>query len=483
MNLRATTPTPFLPDQTTTPRTAVLMRADALRLPTDIWNRCRQHISACGADLVVLPESPTQEDLDRTSRRLRDTQHVIIYACPDPNVRLAARAVRTAAGPSALAGLDDLLDKSRTRDLCARAGIRTADGITGLGPAITEAALALLHHHGKVVVKAPDGWAGENIVITDDPADVRHALRAPGRHLVEAFIDGQEFSVELVAAHGQVVFTGWVAGGSTTSTEHPIFRTRYSPAANVPTALREPCERLIRASGYQGIANVNLVVSGGETYILECNPRTSGMTNLLAFGNHPCALCLAVSLQTGHSYRPPRPVPAVEIAVRPDTDHTRVNPSHAHYHHLDKRFPPRVFLWGHDVHDALELVSPTAARELEPLREAAGEVVGGGPGHADSRIVTEARDLPPAAPVRTAPPGRPGSRSEPASLGGFDACLEAAAGAQAFHDGGHVTTDGARGHPEALARGSVSEAPAEEPQKFAFGVGETRLRVLGADGA
>ena len=86
-----------------------------------------------------------------------------MLAAPDPNTRIAGQIVGAVLGPLAVADLDTLLNKARTRELCRRIGVPVPDGRQGPGPVIARTAAVLLTRTGRVVVKEPTGYAGSGV--------------------------------------------------------------------------------------------------------------------------------------------------------------------------------------------------------------------------------------------------------------------------------------------------------------------------------
>src|SRR5439155_11057024 len=121
------------------------------------------------------------------------------------------------------------------------------------------------------------------VAATAERAELLRVLAVDDELVVETFLAGEEFSVEAVCGPTGPQFVGWVAKGRTDGDGHPLERVRYAPAEAVPVALRAPCERLLGATCYRGVVEIELVVVDGRAHVLECNPRTSGVTPMLHF--------------------------------------------------------------------------------------------------------------------------------------------------------------------------------------------------------
>ncbi|WP_079173555.1 ATP-grasp domain-containing protein [Streptomyces monashensis] len=351
---------------------AVLFSGDEFRVARQLWAECERFMAENAVSLLTLGDEPTADILDEATSFLRDFQDVCIFAIPDNNVEASAEILLQVLGPSSVVGIDLLLDKTRTRDLCVQEGILVPDGVSGRGPGIAEGALSLMRRRGAVVVKEQKGSAGkEGVKIVSNESELMDLLRKPSLKLVESFVEGQEFAVELVASKDEIFFTGWISSGSTRCSVNPVFRARYCAPLDVPRILREPCEKLIRASGYRGIAQIDMVVSQGDAYILECNPRTSGVTNLLGFAKRSCALCYSLSRKLGLPYKSTTPVAAVEVPVAPGFDLEYLASLGGNIESClqpaDSLLGPRVFAWGESRWDVARQVSVDLAKELQEI--------------------------------------------------------------------------------------------------------------------
>jgi biotin carboxylase len=303
-------------------------------------------------------------------------ESVAVFACPDPNIGLACTVLESALGPSSTAGIDELLDKGRTRKLCRDAGVLVPQGLYGAGRSLTGRAVELLEQADRVMVKHATGYAGEDVSMIDDAAElVRHLEANDDDVVVEEFHSGEEFSVEAVCGEAGVDIVGWVSKGRTDDGGHPLDRVRYAPTETVPSVLSTPCEQLLRASNYRGIVEIELVVAHQGAYVLECNPRTSGVTPLLHFtGRGSSQLRLLTSL-CGVDL----PQSEVTAAVDYPLEEGESRPTGDNAYLADPSGAPetRVYQWGDpgDLHRRLADLNLRRATELAARMEAVESLV------------------------------------------------------------------------------------------------------------
>lgn len=208
---------------------------------------------------------------------------------------LASRGIRAAAHPSASAL--DCFDKARTKSLLRRLGIRTPRSV-------------LVHHwlfwcaHAKgsvcqnvyrehvlrevaslrypVVIKDTVGLSSFGTVVAGTFGEARDFLlsrRNSSDRLVEEYEEGRQFGLEIHGAGGRRAV---LPPAELSLTKHGITSPKQSvklvPALAPPGTLEGDMNRLADALGLWGVAQVDLVLSGGGWSVLEVNPRLSGMT-------------------------------------------------------------------------------------------------------------------------------------------------------------------------------------------------------------
>lgn len=210
------------------------------------------------------------------------------YAVPFA-ARLAERHGLPTAG---YGGAEVLRDKQLLREVTAPAGIRNPRSRPVGSP---EEARALLAEWGTVVLKPANRQAAVGTRVLSDAAAVDAAWAdctdqdegiyqpdrgIPLRMLVEEYVRGDEFSVELMSRHGERVF-GNVTGKVLYPGDRPIERGHTVPA-DVPAELTErllaETERVLAAVGF-GVGFVHcewIVDDGGEPCLVECAGRMPG---------------------------------------------------------------------------------------------------------------------------------------------------------------------------------------------------------------
>lgn len=343
---------------------AALDIGDSVRIAAPVWRDVLDFCARQDVPLTTVPPGAGQAGIEAAVRDLVGVDAIAVFACPDPNTRVAREVLRAVLGPQSVAGLDKLLDKSRTRELCRRVGVPVPEGLHGPGPRIAESAAGLLARTGRVVVKDPTGHSGSGVAVIAERAELLGVLAVDDELVVETFLAGEEFSVEVVCGPTGPQFVGWVAKGCSDGDGHPLDRVRYAPAEAVPEALRAPCERLLGAISYRGVVEIELVVVDGRAYVLECNPRTSGVTPMLHFtGRGSSSLRLLAGL-CGVSL-PEGPVTAAADYALADGE-ARPSDPRAHCARPPAAPETRAYLWGEptDLHERLSRLSPARATDL-----------------------------------------------------------------------------------------------------------------------
>ncbi|MET7685062.1 hypothetical protein [Streptomyces sp. NPDC005423] len=312
-----------------------------------------------------VPEDATADEVAALLAE-RGPEHVVHCADPDTLVRRDSAAARryghargrAAEADRAAAAFDTLLHKGRTRDLCANLDIDVADG--AWGPAsddrLRQRAARLLAAYGRVLVKDPEGWAGRGQSRPRTPDELSAALDTHGRRpvVVEAFVPGEEISVEVLTRHGQGLALGWAVKGGTEEAGHPLHRLRLAPAGPVPAPLADRALRLCAAAGYEGIAELEFVVGAdGRARVLECNPRVSAISRIFAAGNGHSSTELAVRAALAGVAALPEPARketvdrALPAELRPELlASLAAAPGVAWVHPVTDGFQPRVLMGG-----------------------------------------------------------------------------------------------------------------------------------------
>jgi ATP-grasp in the biosynthetic pathway with Ter operon len=274
-------------------------------------------------DLHALPDEATPEELAAVLRRL-GASAVLSFSDPDPPRLRDARAADLALGRSpeascSQAAVARALHKGVTREACARRGVRVAPGAWTSRPWELTALPAAWGE--RLVVKEVDGWAGRGMAIHDTREAALTDLagrRAPV--VVEAFLAGEEVSVEVVAGGSTPMIAGWVLKGSSDAGVHPLFRLRYVPDLAPPAALTSAALAAVDALGLDQLVELEFVGTGIDAWhMLEVNPRASGVTAVIRAANGLGTPAMAMRLAAGEDPGlPGRRRCACEFTVPPD---------------------------------------------------------------------------------------------------------------------------------------------------------------------
>lgn len=293
-----------------------------LTLP--VWLEVLREAARLGAKVVATPAQPPVElgptglpaealhalpaDLApaELARQLRPlgAEAVLSLSDPDPPRLRDARATDLLVGrpPPARgsqAAVARAMHKGATREVCAACGVRVAPGIWVARPG--RLAELPAEWGDLVVVKEVDGWAGRGMALhRSRDAALRDVGQRAASVIVEQFVAGEEVSVEAVI-HGETeAVLGWVLKGPTELGVHPLFRLRYVPELPLPRRLEAAALLALRALGIDQLVELEFVAADdGEWYLLEVNPRASGVTALLRAANGVGSPAVAIRLASG----------------------------------------------------------------------------------------------------------------------------------------------------------------------------------------
>ncbi|MET9886652.1 ATP-grasp domain-containing protein [Streptomyces sp. NPDC006430] len=212
----------------------------------------------------------------------------IEYATP-----FAARLAERYGLPGAGLGAAQILrDKALLRQVSAAAGIANPASVRVTGPADV---LAFLRDRpGPVVLKPANRQAAVGTRVIRDAAEVEQAwadclvqdegIFVPDRPmersmLVEQYVDGPEYSVEMLVRDGGALFVN-VTGKQLFPGPHPVEMAHIVPAdipADLAHALGAQTARVVEAVGFRdGIVHCEWIVSDGVPYLVECAGRLAG---------------------------------------------------------------------------------------------------------------------------------------------------------------------------------------------------------------
>jgi len=149
-----------------------------------------------------------------------------------------------------------------------------------------------------VVVKNPGLTEGHGFTIVTDPTALRSSLERSANGnadlLVQPFVEGDEFSVNVAVVRGRswVFPPVWKGRNSTLEWLHPSRRTRLCPA---PQDRQLAAKRLAalattycRLCGASGLAELEFIVDDeGQIWFLEINPRLAATVRMNSMASKP----------------------------------------------------------------------------------------------------------------------------------------------------------------------------------------------------
>jgi biotin carboxylase len=263
--------------------------------PDVVRKRCLRDMIAGWAFVRDLVEwehyRPGQADEFFNSHRDLDPAAIVPlteYATPFA-ARLAERYGLPGAG---LRATQIMRDKALLRRVSGAAGIANPEMAPVASPA---GVLAFMRAFpGPVVLKPANRQASVGIQVIHDPAEVDQAwadcvVQDEGvfvpdrpmelRMLIERYVAGPEYSVEMLVRDGADLFVN-VTGKHLFPGPRPVEMAHVVPANITPelaALLGEQTRRVIEAAGFQdGIVHCEWIVSGGIPYLVECAGRFAG---------------------------------------------------------------------------------------------------------------------------------------------------------------------------------------------------------------
>jgi biotin carboxylase len=138
-----------------------------------------------------------------------------------------------------------------------------------------------------LIIKERKSYTGMGVRIVHNVDELkRHVTRNFEKGLfAEPFLPGSEVSMEVIAWKGEMYFQPMVYKGETRQNivEHPAYRPRISPFKH-GTPLEEKVISIVGDAveklQLQGAAEFEFIITDGEPYVMEINPRISGITRL-----------------------------------------------------------------------------------------------------------------------------------------------------------------------------------------------------------
>lgn len=183
------------------------------------------------------------------------------------------------------ATMECTFDKWLTKEILAHHHIpvtpgRAIETMEGVGELLQEFGFPL-------IIKERKSYTGMGVRIVHNANELqRHVTRNFEKGLfAEPFLPGSEVSMEVIAWKGDMYFQPMVYKGETRQNivEHPAYRPRISPY-KAGTLLEEKIISIVGDAveklQLQGAAEFEFIITDGEPYVMEINPRISGITRL-----------------------------------------------------------------------------------------------------------------------------------------------------------------------------------------------------------
>jgi len=187
-----------------------------------------------------------------------------------------------------------------------RAMARRARQVDGMSPIPEldprEAQRALAMRRTKfIVAKRNNGTEGSGMVLFERAEDLTTTgVRLyEGGYLLQPFIGGEEFSVNMVWHEQHCNVYPAVSKGRSSET-HPILRTRRCPAP-LPDALLRSCIEYMRPFSPSGPVEIEFIRRSGEYFLLDVNPRVSATLRMtaVAAASNPFSDLIAAAIGKG----------------------------------------------------------------------------------------------------------------------------------------------------------------------------------------
>ncbi|WP_329175972.1 ATP-grasp domain-containing protein [Streptomyces sp. NBC_01477] len=223
----------------------------------------------------------------------RDLDPAAIVPAVEYAVPFAARLAERYGLPGPGLGAALILrDKALLREVSAAAGIVNPASVRVAGPDDLRAFLR--DHPGPAVLKPANRQASLGVRVVSDPAQVDEAWQeclvqdegifVPDRPmdvvmLAEQFVEGDEYSVEMLVRDGEPLFTN-VTGKKLYPGPYPVELAHIVPA-DIPEELSDllgsQTARLMTAIGFgHGVVHCEWIVSDGVPHLVECAGRMPG---------------------------------------------------------------------------------------------------------------------------------------------------------------------------------------------------------------
>lgn len=212
-------------------------------------------------------------------------------------------------------------DKWLTKTVLAEADFPVVPGrIVSSGEALLRAADEL---GAPLVCKPRRDFTGRGVRVLATRADVEaFARKGTVRDLlVEPFTPGAEVSVEIIRSGGTCHVQPVAYKGETrlNAVEHPIYRPRvapWRPGSAVTRRLTSLAISIATELRLEGAAELEFIVAGDQPYLMEINPRVSGVTRMAMAAGGRDTFGLLARMAAGFSIADvSAPAPSVAIGL------------------------------------------------------------------------------------------------------------------------------------------------------------------------
>jgi biotin carboxylase len=222
-----------------------------------------------------------------------DLDPAAVIGLSEYSVPFAARLAERYGLPGATFGAAQILrDKALLRQVSRAAGIANPESVRVRNPEEVRAFMRTAP--GPIVLKPANRQASVGTQVIRDPAEIEEAWRncvvqdegvfVPDRPmelhmLAEHFIDGAEYSVEMLLRGGEELFFN-ITGKRLFPGPRPVESAHVVPAEIAPeltALLGQQTLRVLQAVGFKdGIVHCEWIVSDGVPYLVECAGRLAG---------------------------------------------------------------------------------------------------------------------------------------------------------------------------------------------------------------
>ncbi|GER65548.1 carbamoyl-phosphate synthase pyrimidine-specific large chain [Weizmannia acidilactici] len=284
-------------------------------------------IQEAGYEAIIINNNPETVSTDFSiSNKLyfepltiEDVMHIIDLEQPEGVVvqfggqtainlaeKLAERGVRILG--TTLENLERAEDRDKFDHVLSQLGIKRPLGKTGTS---VEEAVAIAEEIGYPVLVRPSfvlGGRAMEIVYHED--DLRQYMKtavkvSPNQPvLVDRYVTGQEFEVDVIADGKDVLIPGIVEHIERAGVHSGDSIAVYPPqrlAEDLKAEMVETCKKLAAGLEIKGLMNIQFIVSNNELYVIEVNPRSSRTVPFLSKITDVPMAKLAMKVMIGES--------------------------------------------------------------------------------------------------------------------------------------------------------------------------------------